>query len=96
MSSSFDLLANKQKNRTAKLDGPMTCGYGIDAIDVARKNRRCSTNICFSLNGLRGLCGNKNVAIKKRCDLIEGLWGTTLVPLDVAEITAASLLLPTA
>jgi hypothetical protein len=35
-------------------------------------------------------------AIKKRCDLIEGLWGTTLVPAEVAEITAASLLLPTA
>jgi hypothetical protein len=26
----------------------MTCGYGIDAIDVSRKKRRCSTNICFS------------------------------------------------
>jgi hypothetical protein len=35
-------------------------------------------------------------AIKKRRDLIEGLWGTTLVPADVAEITAASLLLQTA
>jgi hypothetical protein len=35
-------------------------------------------------------------AIRKRRDLIEGLWGTTLGPADVAEITAASLLLPTA
>jgi len=26
------------KNATAKLDGPMTCGYGIDVIDAARKN----------------------------------------------------------
>jgi hypothetical protein len=32
-------------------------------------------------------------AIKKRRDPIEGLWGTTLVPADVAEITAASFLL---
>jgi hypothetical protein len=24
-----------QQNATAKLDGPMTCGYEIDAIDVA-------------------------------------------------------------
>src|SRR5215510_6100389 len=29
----------------AKLDGPMTCGYGIDAIDAARENQRCGTNI---------------------------------------------------
>jgi hypothetical protein len=36
------------KNRTAKLDRPMTCGYGIDAIDAARKNQRCGTNLCFS------------------------------------------------
>ena len=35
-------------------------------------------------------------AIKKRRDLIEGLWGPILVPADVAEITAASLLLQTA
>jgi hypothetical protein len=27
------------KNTTAKLDDPMTCGYGIDAIDAARENQ---------------------------------------------------------
>jgi hypothetical protein len=49
MSSSSDLLCSKHaKNRTAKLDRPMTCGYGIDAIDAARKNQRCGTNLCFS------------------------------------------------
>jgi len=25
----------------AKLDGPMTCGYGIDARDAPQKNQRC-------------------------------------------------------
>jgi hypothetical protein len=25
-----------EQNTTAILDGPMTCGYGIDAIDAAR------------------------------------------------------------
>jgi hypothetical protein len=34
MSSSSDLLCRRAKNRTAKLDGPMTYGYGIDAIDA--------------------------------------------------------------
>jgi hypothetical protein len=29
----------------------MTCGYGIDAIDAARKNQRRSTNICFARAG---------------------------------------------
>lgn len=66
-----DLLADKQKSRTAKLDGPMTCGYGIDAIDAARKNRRCSTNICFSLNGLRAHCRIKTSV--SRCRAAGGI-----------------------
>jgi len=40
------LQANEIK--TPQLDGLLTCGYGIDAIDAARKNQRRSTNICFS------------------------------------------------
>jgi hypothetical protein len=36
------------ENTTAKLDGLMTCGYGIDAIDAARENQMCGTNIYFS------------------------------------------------
>jgi hypothetical protein len=31
----FRILLQTSKNTTAKLDGPMTCGYGIDAIDAA-------------------------------------------------------------
>ncbi|OMI14453.1 hypothetical protein BSN85_05170 [Bradyrhizobium brasilense] len=31
----MSFLAAEQKSTTAKFDGPMTCGYGIDAIDVA-------------------------------------------------------------
>src|SRR5262249_60683753 len=37
-----------ERNIAAKLDGPMTFGYGVDAIDAARKNQRGGTNICFS------------------------------------------------
>jgi hypothetical protein len=44
----FRIPLQKSENRTAKLDGPMTFGYGIDATDSARKNQRCGTNICFS------------------------------------------------
>jgi hypothetical protein len=36
------------ENKTAKIDGPMTFGYGIDATYSVCKNRRCGTNICFS------------------------------------------------
>jgi len=35
------------ENGTAKIDGPMTIGYGIDAIDSTCKNQLCGTNICF-------------------------------------------------
>jgi hypothetical protein len=31
----FRILLQTSKNTTAKPDGPMTCGYGIDAIDAA-------------------------------------------------------------
>jgi hypothetical protein len=36
------------ENRTAKIDGPMTFGYGIDAIYSACKNQRRGTNFCFA------------------------------------------------
>jgi hypothetical protein len=32
----FRIPLRTSKDTTAKLDGPMTCGYGIDAIDAAR------------------------------------------------------------
>lgn len=48
------------------------------------------------LNDELWLLTNPDLRKSKRRDLIEGLWGTTLVPADVAEITAASLLLQTA
>src|SRR5947209_3256788 len=47
-SSSSEFLCRRDENRKAKLDRLMTVGYWIDAIDAARKNRRCGTNICFS------------------------------------------------
>jgi hypothetical protein len=31
----FRILLQTSKNTTAKLDGPMTCGYRIDAMDAA-------------------------------------------------------------
>jgi hypothetical protein len=33
----FRIPLQASKIMTAKLDGPMTCGYGIDAIDTARE-----------------------------------------------------------
>ncbi|WP_156918205.1 hypothetical protein [Bradyrhizobium sp. Cp5.3] len=36
-SSSSRIPLHTNENIAAKLDGPMTFGYGIDAIDVARK-----------------------------------------------------------
>jgi hypothetical protein len=44
----FRILLQMSKNRTAKIDGLMTFGDGIDATDTACKNQRCGTNICFS------------------------------------------------
>jgi hypothetical protein len=44
----FRIPLQASENITAKIDGPMTFGYGIDAADSARKNQRCGTNICFS------------------------------------------------
>ena len=46
--SSVRIPLQTSENRPAKLDGPMTFGYGIDATDAARKKQRCGTNICFS------------------------------------------------
>src|SRR3954469_10559789 len=34
-----------ERNRTAKIDGPITFGYGIDAIGSTCKNQGC---VCFS------------------------------------------------
>jgi hypothetical protein len=39
MLSSSDSFAD-EKNTTTNLDGPMTCGYGIDATDAVRKSKR--------------------------------------------------------
>jgi len=44
----FRIPLHTNENIAAKLDGPMTFGYGIDAIDAAHKNQRGGTNICFS------------------------------------------------
>jgi hypothetical protein len=44
----FRIPLQTNKNTTTKLDGPMTCGYGIDAIDAARENQGRGTNIRFS------------------------------------------------
>src|SRR5436305_14800527 len=44
----FTIPLQMSENRTAKIDGPMTFGDGIDATDSACKNQRCGTNICFS------------------------------------------------
>jgi hypothetical protein len=44
----FRIPLQMSENRTAKTDGPMTFGYGIDATDSGCKNQRCGTNICFS------------------------------------------------
>jgi hypothetical protein len=52
------------ENTTAKLDGLMTCGYGIGAIGAARENQRCGTNICFS--GRKGSVGGWKVMISRR------------------------------
>jgi hypothetical protein len=52
----FRILLQMSENRTAKIDGPMTFGYGIDATGSARKNQRCRTNICF----LRQRAGRHN------------------------------------
>jgi hypothetical protein len=32
----------KRESTTAKLDDPITCGYGIDAIEAARENQSVS------------------------------------------------------
>jgi hypothetical protein len=45
---SFSEFFADERKYTAKIDGPMTFGYGIDATDSARKNQRRGTNICFS------------------------------------------------
>jgi hypothetical protein len=44
----FKIPLQMSANRTAKIDRPMTFGYGIDATASACKNQRCETNICFS------------------------------------------------
>jgi hypothetical protein len=44
----FRIPLQMSENRTAKIDGPMTFCYGIDATGSACKNQRCGTNICFS------------------------------------------------
>src|SRR6267154_3695913 len=41
----FRIALRTSKNTTAKLDGPMTFGYGIDAMDAARENQGRGTNI---------------------------------------------------
>jgi hypothetical protein len=44
----FRIPLHMSANTTAKIDRPMTFGYGIDATDSACKNQRCETDICFS------------------------------------------------
>jgi hypothetical protein len=36
------------EDRVAKIDGPMTFGYGIDATDSAYKNQWRGTNVCHA------------------------------------------------
>jgi hypothetical protein len=43
----FRIPLQMSENRTAKIDDPMTFGYGIDATDSACKNQRRGTNIRF-------------------------------------------------
>jgi hypothetical protein len=43
----FRIPLQMSENRTAKIDGPMTFGYGIDATDSACKKQRCVTIVCF-------------------------------------------------
>jgi hypothetical protein len=38
----FRIPSQTSKNTTAKPDGPMTGGYGIDAIDAVRENQSAS------------------------------------------------------
>jgi hypothetical protein len=38
----FRIPSRTRKNTTAKLAGPMTCGYGIDAIKAARESQGAS------------------------------------------------------
>jgi hypothetical protein len=44
----FRIPLQAKRNKMPKLDVPMTIGYGIDAIDAARKNQRRGTTICFT------------------------------------------------
>src|SRR5215472_4262978 len=43
----FQIPLQMSEDRTAKIDDPMTFGYGIDATDSACKNQRRGTNIRF-------------------------------------------------
>jgi hypothetical protein len=56
MSSFFRIPLQMSENRTAKIDDPMSFGYGIDATGSACKNQQCGTNICF----LRQRAGRHN------------------------------------
>jgi hypothetical protein len=58
----FRIPLQTSKNTTVKLDGPMTCGYGIDAIDVARENQSASN---AAVN--RSECARGHDILKPRC-----------------------------
>jgi len=47
----FRIALRATKNTIAKFDGPMTCGYGIDAID-AKDQSASAVNV--GTNALRG------------------------------------------
>jgi hypothetical protein len=48
----FRIPLQMRENRTAKIDGPMTFGYGIDAIDSACKNQRWEQTSASHAKGL--------------------------------------------
>jgi hypothetical protein len=58
----FRIPLQTSKNTAAKLDGPMTCGYGIDAIDAARENQSAS-NAAVNLSE----CARGHDILKPRC-----------------------------
>jgi hypothetical protein len=47
----FRIPLQMSANRTAKIDRPMTFGYGIDATDSACKNQRCETTSASHAKG---------------------------------------------
>ena len=50
MFSSSDFLCRHAKNRTATLDGPMTCGYEIHA-STQRADGALNAQLCHGLTG---------------------------------------------